>query len=228
MYNTQFYSFVFLFQTFLEWVRNFQGQTYGMSSWEKWTFPTPSSLRVQWRIQSSRGPPKHLWRLKRRLYCWKNRPKIVCALQAWQFWHGWHSALEAESGGIWRGVSIMNCLRGTWPSVLNAIVKNVAAWRKESSKNTRVEDMEWFFIMRTPDNTRQIWLDWEILPHPHYSPDLAPSDYQSTALSPTIWEEFPSTMTLSSKIGSRLHGQTGGFLQAWDQKPARTLKGSSE
>jgi hypothetical protein len=25
-----------------------------------------------------------------------------------------------------------------------------------------------------------------------------------------------------------LHGQTGGFLQAWDRKPARTLGGSRE
>jgi hypothetical protein len=46
-------------------------------------------------------------------------------------------------------------------------------------------------------------LDWEILPHPPYSPDLAPSDYHLIcSLSPTICAEFPSTATLSSKIGS--------------------------
>jgi hypothetical protein len=51
----------------------------------------------------------------------------------------------------------------------------------------------------------------------------------SSALSPTICAEFPSTTTLSSKMARGfLHGQTGGFLQAWDRKPARTLGGSHE
>jgi hypothetical protein len=43
-------------------------------------------------------------------------------------------------------------------------------------------------------------LDWEILPHPPYSLDLAPTT--SSALCPTICAEFPSATTLSSKIGS--------------------------
>jgi hypothetical protein len=30
------------------------------------------------------------------------------------------------SGGIWRGISIMHSLRGTWPSLLNAVVNNFA------------------------------------------------------------------------------------------------------
>jgi hypothetical protein len=35
----------------------------------------------------------------------------------------------------------MNYSRGTWPSLLNAFVNNFAVWRKQSSKNARV-DME--------------------------------------------------------------------------------------
>jgi hypothetical protein len=88
------------------------------------------------------------------------------------------------SGGIWRGLSIMNYLRGTRPSLLNAIVHNFAIWRKQSSKNARVGDMECFFKHdnagpRSANMTKVAIqeLDWEILPHPLYSPDLAPSDY---------------------------------------------------
>jgi transposase len=40
--------------------------------------------------------------------------------------------------------------------------------------------------------------DWEILPHPPYSPDLAPSDYLFHSLSNNLrGAEFPSTTTLS-------------------------------
>jgi hypothetical protein len=50
--------------------------------------------------------------------------------------------------------------------------------------------------------------DWEILPHSPYSPDLSPSDYHlSLSLSPIICAEFPSTTTLSSKIGSTTSSQ---------------------
>jgi histone-lysine N-methyltransferase SETMAR len=46
-------------------------------------------------------------------------------------------------------------------------------------------------------------LDWKILPHPPYSPDLASSDYHLfRSLSPTFCAEFPSTMRHSSKIDS--------------------------
>jgi hypothetical protein len=47
-------------------------------------------------------------------------------------------------------------------------------------------------------------LDWEILPHPPYSQDLAPSDYHLFhSLSSNLrCMEFPSTTALSSKIGS--------------------------
>jgi hypothetical protein len=45
-------------------------------------------------------------------------------------------------------------------------------------------------------------LDWEILPHPPYSPDLAPLDYLFCSLSDNLHGmKFPST-TLSSKIDS--------------------------
>jgi hypothetical protein len=46
------------------------------------------------------------------------------------------------SCGIWRGLSVMSCLRGTCPSLLNVIVKNFAVWRKQSSKNARVGYVE--------------------------------------------------------------------------------------
>jgi hypothetical protein len=36
----------------------------------------------------------------------------------------------------------MDCLRGTWPPRLNAMVNNFAVWRKLSSKNAQVVDME--------------------------------------------------------------------------------------
>jgi hypothetical protein len=49
MYNIPFYSFRFSLSNcfgllwFELWVRNFQNQNCGVSSWEKWTFPTTSS-----------------------------------------------------------------------------------------------------------------------------------------------------------------------------------------
>jgi hypothetical protein len=79
----------------------------------------------------------------------------------------------------------MNCLRGTCPSLLNAIVSNLSVWVKISYINALVDDREWFFSMTTPDHTHTAnmtkaaiqELEWEILPHPPYSPDLAPSDF---------------------------------------------------
>jgi hypothetical protein len=61
-------------------VRNFQDQNSGVSSWEKWTFPAHSPLRVQSRLRSCRGQPKHLCCLRRRLNCRKKSPQIVFAL----------------------------------------------------------------------------------------------------------------------------------------------------
>jgi hypothetical protein len=73
-------------------------------------------------------------------------------------------------------------------------------------------------------------LDSEILSHPPYSPDLAPSDYHLfRSLSPTICVEFPSGMTLSSEIGSTISSWSNRqILQAWDRKPARTLEDRRE
>jgi hypothetical protein len=72
-------------------------------------------------------------------------------------------------------------------------------------------------------------LDWEILPHPPYSPNLTPSNYHLfRSLSNNLPGDF-STVTLAPKLARRvLHGQTGGLFQAWDRKPARTLGGSRQ
>jgi hypothetical protein len=74
-------------------------------------------------------------------------------------------------------------------------------------------------------------LEWEILPHPPYIPDLAPSDYHFfRSLSPqqsarSFLQHQRSAPKLARQI---IHGQTGRFLQAWDQKSTRTLGVSRE
>jgi hypothetical protein len=106
MCNTSFYRFRFSLSNFFGifrfelMVRNFQNQNHGVSSWEILTFPTPY-LRVQSRLQKCKGRPKHLCRLRRRLYCWKNSSKMVCEIQARQFLHEWHSALGEAMLCIW-------------------------------------------------------------------------------------------------------------------------------
>jgi hypothetical protein len=130
------------------------------------------------------------------------------------------------SGGIWRGLSIINCLREIWPSLLNAIVNNLAFWCKQSRKHARVDNMDWFFSMTTPDHTLQTWRQWPFRKwtgrflHIHPTLRICPHRITtSSALSPTICAEFPSTTTLRPKLTrGLLHGQTGGFLQAWDRK----------
>jgi hypothetical protein len=106
-------------------------------------------------LQSCIGRPKHLCRLRRRLYCWKKAQKwFSCYLEQSNFDMNDtpRSGRQCRaSDGIWRGLSIMKRLRGTWPSLLNAIVNNFDVWRMKSRKNARVDDMEWFFSMTTPD-----------------------------------------------------------------------------
>jgi hypothetical protein len=118
MYNIPFYSFrsslstLFGFFRFVLMVRNFQDQNYGVWNWENWTFLTPSSLWVQSRIQSCRGRPKHL--------CFYGEDSIAeRTAQKWfaPFKQGnfdmsnipWSERSCCASGGIWRGLSIMNC-----------------------------------------------------------------------------------------------------------------------
>jgi histone-lysine N-methyltransferase SETMAR len=59
-------------------------------------------------------------------------------------------------------------------------------------------------------------LDWEILPHPPYSPDLAPSDYHLfRSLSNNLrGAEFLSTTTLSSKIGSTTYSRPHRWISS--------------
>jgi histone-lysine N-methyltransferase SETMAR len=73
-------------------------------------------------------------------------------------------------------------------------------------------------------------LDWEILPHPPYSPDLASPDYHFfCSLSNNLrGVSFNNDAQLQNWLDDFLTAKTGGFLQAWDRKPARTLGGSRE
>jgi hypothetical protein len=158
MCNIPFYSFRFplsnvfgIFQFGLM-VRNFQDQNCGVSSWENWTFLTP--LQVQSRLQSCRGCPKHFC-LYGRDCCWKNSPKKV-----WQGNFDMSNTMHlgqpcCASGGIWRGLSIMNCLRGTWASLLNVIVNNFAVWRKQSSKGP------WHGVILQYDNADHTLQTWQ-------------------------------------------------------------------
>jgi transposase len=52
-------------------------------------------------------------------------------------------------------------------------------------------------------------LDWEILPRPPYSPDLAPADYHLFRLLSNNLRgaKFPSTKSLRSKIGSTTYSR---------------------
>jgi hypothetical protein len=68
-------------------------------------------------------------------------------------------------------------------------------------------------------------LDWQILPHSPYSPDLTPSDYhlfRSLSLQQSA-RSFLQQRRWAPKLARQLlHGQTGEFLQTWVRKPAQT------
>jgi hypothetical protein len=92
------------------------------------------------------------------------------------------------SGAIWRGFPIINCLRGTWLDYhcWTLLSTTSPSGGSNPAKKARVDDMEWFFSITTPDHTHckhnesghsGTRLGLEILPHSPYSPDLAPSDY---------------------------------------------------
>jgi hypothetical protein len=93
MYDIQFNSFRFLLSDvfvifwFQLMIRNFQDQNYEVSSWEKWTIPKPSPLRVKSRLQSCRGRPKTFVPSTQKTLLLKEEPKNGFALQATQFWH---------------------------------------------------------------------------------------------------------------------------------------------
>jgi histone-lysine N-methyltransferase SETMAR len=91
-----------------------------------------------------------------------------------------------DRGGIWwdrRELSIMNCLRGTLWSLPNAILNNFVVWRKRSKKRLGRRHGVILQHHNARTHTANVTkaaiqeLDWEILPHPPYSPDLAPLDY---------------------------------------------------
>jgi hypothetical protein len=81
---------------------------------------------------------------------------MVCALQERQFWHEWHSALGAASGGIWGGGIIhYKLLERNLTVTAELYCQQLRRLTKQSSKNARVDDMEWFLSMTTPDHTLQ-------------------------------------------------------------------------
>jgi hypothetical protein len=56
-------------------------------------------------------------------------------------------------------------------------------------------------------------LDWEILPHPPYSPDLTPSNYHLFRSLQQFAGSFLQQRRRAPKLARRLlHGQTGGFF----------------
>jgi histone-lysine N-methyltransferase SETMAR len=73
-------------------------------------------------------------------------------------------------------------------------------------------------------------LDWEILPDPPYSPDLAPSDYHLfRSLSNNLrGVSFNNDAELINLLDDFIAVKTGGFLQAWDRKHVRMLRDSRE
>jgi hypothetical protein len=64
--------------------------------------------------------------LRRRLYCWKNSPKMVCVLQAKQFWHEWRSALRASVWLQWGSSECFNPHRS--PSNNSRIGRSDGLW----------------------------------------------------------------------------------------------------
>jgi hypothetical protein len=88
------------------------------------------------------------------------------------------------SGGMWRELSIMYCLRGTLTVTAECCCQQLR--RLEEAIQQKRPGRRHGVILQH-DNARPHIenmtkadiqeLDWEILPHPPYSPDLAPSDY---------------------------------------------------
>jgi hypothetical protein len=81
----------------------------------------------------------------------------------------------------------------------------------------------------TKSAIQEIDWDWRFF---HIRPTLRTLPHRittSSALSPTICAEFPSTTTLSSKIGSTISSRPNRRISSSvDRKPARTLEGSRE
>jgi hypothetical protein len=115
MCNTPFYSFRFPLSNLIGifrlelMVRKFQDKNYGLSSWEKWTFPTPSSYEFNWNICAVYGEDSiaertaQQWfaRFKQGNFDMSDTPRSgrpCCA-----------------SGGIWKRLSIMNAGVGPDP-----------------------------------------------------------------------------------------------------------------
>ncbi|KFD46684.1 LOW QUALITY PROTEIN: hypothetical protein M514_12452 [Trichuris suis] len=91
--------------------------------------------------------------------------------------------LCCPSGGIVRVLYISNCFQRTRLSPPQFMWNNYGVWRVQFSRKGKKSNMPSCCSTTMPDRTAIITktaiqeLRWEVLPHPGYSPDLAPSDY---------------------------------------------------
>ena len=114
------------------------------------------------------------------------------------------------SGGTKR-VLFMSCWNLAIPLRAIGISYNWFVWAVHWEKNGRnmSKDMIKLFFFMTTLGLKVVkkyleTLKWDVLPHPPYSPDIAPSDYCCSEGCNTIWQVTGSFLSQKSKIGSKI------------------------